>query len=271
MDAIVEIERLLRESGAVLVRQGKHLVYRLPNGSMFTRGKTPSDHRAPLNELSELRRALGISRERRPEEIRMNQQEQLEQATMPPQAQPSPQITEPADPRSTALRARVEAVIAREEAVQERLLTEAACHERRVHMLKALLPFTDDPTAETALKDLLPAAAALPAPAPAADDPPQQVTERVQVTRQLVFAATQTFDDVFTINDVMALMTGGRQIDSAERARIRSSIAQCIISLYERGEILKEQEHLGRRQTVWRKAQVPIRRTPLRGNDLQAR
>ena len=74
------------------------------------------------------------------------------------------------------------------------------------------------------------------------------------MTRQLVFAATQTFAEPFTINDVVALMTGGRQIAADERRRIRSSIAQCVISLYERGEVIKEEEHFGRKQAVWKRA-----------------
>jgi hypothetical protein len=85
-------------------------------------------------------------------------------------------------------------------------------------------------------------------------EPPQRITERVQVTRQLVLAATQTFEETFTVNDVMALMTGGRQIDPQERLRIRSSIAQSVTTLFDRGELVRESEGYGKRQAVWRKA-----------------
>lgn len=60
MDPNVEIERLLQERGAVLVRQGNHNVYKLPNGKMFTRAKTPSDVRSAHNSLRDLRHCLGI-------------------------------------------------------------------------------------------------------------------------------------------------------------------------------------------------------------------
>ena len=87
-------------------------------------------------------------------------------------------------------------------------------------------------------------------------EPPQQIVERVQVTRQLVFAATQTFGEKFTVNDVMDLMTGGRQIEGRERLRVRQSIAAAMVSLHERGELLKAEEHYGRSQTVWQKAEL---------------
>jgi hypothetical protein len=124
--------------------------------------------------------------------------------------------------------------------------------ERRVQMLKALLPFADDPATEAALK-----AVTTPPPAPPAPprpEQPQQITERVQVTRELVFAATHTFDGTFTVNDVLALMTRGRQIGGDERMRVRSSIAQSMITLCDRGQLIKEAEGYGRRQAIWKKA-----------------
>lgn len=56
-----EIDRLLAESGAELVRHNKHLVYRLAKGKTWTRASTPSDHKAELNMLRDLRRAADIS------------------------------------------------------------------------------------------------------------------------------------------------------------------------------------------------------------------
>jgi hypothetical protein len=170
------------------------------------------------------------------------------QKLTPPVAAPQQQQTAP-----ESLRLRIEAAISTEEASQEKLLAEAQAHERRAQMLKALLPFAEDPATEGSLRAVLPTIQPPPL-LPPAPEPPQQITERVQVTRQLVFAATQTFDDVFTINDVMSAMTGDRQINPAERQRIRSSIAQSVISLFDRGELLKDSEHFGRKQTVWRKA-----------------
>jgi hypothetical protein len=253
------VDRLLEEHGAVLVRQNKHLVYKLPNGNTFTRNKTPQDRRGPLNELSDLRHALGVVREQPKEKgertMAIEHRTATGVAAPPIQSPAQPVAATPQPPAQVSLRLRIEAMISTEEASQERLLAEAQAHERRVQMLKALLPFAEDPATEDALRAVLPAVqqpTPLLTPPPA--EPPQEITERVQVTRQLVFAATQTFDESFTINDVMSRMTTDRQINPAERTRIRQSIAQAVVSLFERGEVLKEAEHFGRKQTIWKKA-----------------
>jgi hypothetical protein len=246
-----EINRLLEQSGALLVRHKKHLVYRLPNGETYTRAKTASDHRAEKNNLVILRHALGIGREsQKPKGERTMQQQQPTPA--PPVAIAPP----PPAPPKAALKDRIETAIASEEAIQEKLLAEAQAHERKVHMLKALLPFAEDPLTENVLRGILPAVEPPAPPKPVVPPPPNAITERVQVTRQLVLAATQTFDETFTVNDVMALMVNGHQIDPDERGRVRSSIAQAMVTLHERGELTKEQEHFGRRQTIWRKAHL---------------
>ena len=61
MDAREEINRLLKEHGAVLLREKKHLVYKLSNGKQFTMAKTPRSDGSWFNHLADLRRALGIS------------------------------------------------------------------------------------------------------------------------------------------------------------------------------------------------------------------
>lgn len=60
MSAPQQVDELLKESGAVLIRDHKHEVWRLPNGNRFVRAKTPSDRREDRHGLSDLRRALGI-------------------------------------------------------------------------------------------------------------------------------------------------------------------------------------------------------------------
>lgn len=247
VDAQREIERLLKEHHAVLARDGKHLVYKLPNGHTVVLPRTPGDYRAARNTLSDLRRALGIVRAA-PEEKGSTMP--IVDHTAPPQAPATP----PAEPEPQALKDRLDAAIVAEEARQEKLMAEAQQIERRVQMLKAILPFVDDPTAEIALRALLPAPEPPRAAAPPPPPPPQIVTTRVQITRELVLAATQTFDDTFTINDVLNLMTGGRHLDPPERLRVRAAIGQCMFSLCDRGEVIKEAEHLGRRQALWRKA-----------------
>jgi len=252
VNAEQEIERLLDEHGAVLVRQKNHLVYRLPNGHNFVKAKTSSDpDRAAKNNLSDLRRALGIVRqaEVKGEPVMPT----TEASAIAAEAYDAP-VPEP--PKEGALKERIETAVAATEAEQEVLLAAAQRMERRAQMLRALLPFSDDPMTEDVLLALLPIVEPLPVPEPEpqrAPEPPQQITERVQVTRQLVHAATQTFEDTFTVNDVLELMTNGAVIDREERTRVRSSIAQAMISLHERGELIRVAEHFGRKQATWRK------------------
>jgi hypothetical protein len=268
MNASVEVSRLLEQSGAVLVRHKKHLVYRLPNGQNFISPKTPGDRRNAVNQLSHLRRALAIepaasnptqqpsAQGAAPDEKEYNAMPATQNATQAPSAPATANVEEP----KLSLKERLDAAIREGEAIQEKLMAEAQAAERRVGMLKVLLPYAEEPAAEEALRTILPAPppppAQLSAPQPPRVEPPQRIVERVQVTRQLVFAATQTFGEKFTVNDVMCLMTGGRQIDGKERLRVRQSIAAAMVSLHERGELLKVEEHYGRSQTVWQKAEL---------------
>ena len=53
-----ELERFLSEHGAVLVREGKHYIYRLPNNRIVTVSKSGSDRRFEKNVMSDVRRLL---------------------------------------------------------------------------------------------------------------------------------------------------------------------------------------------------------------------
>jgi hypothetical protein len=251
MDAADEIRRLLAQHKAVLVRQNKHMVFRLPTGQNFVLAKTPGDPaRAAKNGLAELRRALGIVRVApAPKGV-----PQMEELTTPivAEPQPAPSVLQSRE----SLKQRLEAAIACTEQEQEALLAAAQKIEQRIQMLKALLPFAEDPAAEEGLRSVLPTVQPPSLPTPTPPEPPQRITDRVQVTRQLVFAATQTFEDTFTVSDVLALMTGGRLIDTPERLRVRSSIAQCMISLLDRGELIRVAEGIGKRQAIWRKVSL---------------
>ena len=58
-----EIRKLLRDHGAVLIRQRKHAIYRFPDGRIFSMSSTPSARSAPFDTLRTLRRMLGIERD----------------------------------------------------------------------------------------------------------------------------------------------------------------------------------------------------------------
>ena len=52
------LSKLLEEAGATLLRTRKHQVVILRNGKRITLPKTPSDHRAALNAVGDVRRAM---------------------------------------------------------------------------------------------------------------------------------------------------------------------------------------------------------------------
>jgi hypothetical protein len=54
-----ELRKMLKECGAVLVRDKNHQVWRLKNGKNFVCPKTPSDWRVAKNNIRDLRKALG--------------------------------------------------------------------------------------------------------------------------------------------------------------------------------------------------------------------
>lgn len=60
MAAREEINKILKENNAQLLRQKKHLVYKLPNGKQFTMSKTPRTEGSWDAHLADLKRGLGI-------------------------------------------------------------------------------------------------------------------------------------------------------------------------------------------------------------------
>ena len=58
-----DVEALIKQHGGKLVRQHKHFVYKFPDGRCFTLSGTPSDYLAERNNMTNLRRFLGIERE----------------------------------------------------------------------------------------------------------------------------------------------------------------------------------------------------------------
>lgn len=58
-----EVDLLLKNAGAVLIRKRKHEVWRLPDGRNFVRAQTPSDKKADVNSLTDLKKILGIKNE----------------------------------------------------------------------------------------------------------------------------------------------------------------------------------------------------------------
>lgn len=70
--------------GGKLIRAKNHAVYLLPNGVRYTVALTPSDRRAELNQLSDLRRALGLTPQHQPGERRQKRHKPGRQGSMSP-------------------------------------------------------------------------------------------------------------------------------------------------------------------------------------------
>lgn len=60
-----DVENLLKETGAVLKRHGKHPIYEFPNGETLTISATPSDVHAPNQQIRDIRRIAGLVKEPR--------------------------------------------------------------------------------------------------------------------------------------------------------------------------------------------------------------
>lgn len=70
MEAREQVNTLLTEHGAELVRKRKHEVWRFPDGRCFVRAQSASDKRADANNLSDLKKLLGIQNEHKEGERR---------------------------------------------------------------------------------------------------------------------------------------------------------------------------------------------------------
>jgi hypothetical protein len=261
-DPIEKVKQALRNAGAVYGGGGsaKGSTWAFPDGEEFLFERKAGN---PTIDARVAMRKLNVVLARRRGELPSQRANGAHRPVEPlPLESPAPETSLPQEsleklnvPCSTNMKHRWEAAVSQAEAYQEKLLADAQLAEKRVHMLKAMVPFLDDPTFADTLRAVLPTAEP-PAPAvvaPPPPPPPQHIAQYVQVTRDLVYAATQTFDETFTVNDVMDRMLNGREVDRVERVRIRTSIAAGMMALAERGLLNREQQGIGRQQTIWRK------------------
>lgn len=266
MDPQREIERILDEDGAKLIRDDNHRVYQLSNGARFVTAKTPSDWRAAQNSLHDLKRQLAVNR------ARVGAVESATEGSVLGDAQvraasldiePSAGAVE----QLTGFSLRLREQIAQQEQLREFHIGESYRAEAMFKVLSDLEKALDTPEkvaqAEVALKTLFPDppravrvkeggtkkpfSRVRPAP------PPDRVTDHVQVTRQLVWAATQTFERPFNTTDLAELMIGDKKIDTPEKVRVRQAIASMIRDLANRGEVREVQKGIGRRPGIFRR------------------
>jgi hypothetical protein len=272
MNPEAEVHRLLDECGAVLVRQNKHRVYRLPNNQNFVMASTASDHRAMANNLADLRRMLNTTRERvmTPTTTEATPEVPL---SVPVEASPAPEPVAvasdatlpappavPTEPKVETLAERITAAIAAAEQEQEQLLLAAQIAERRVHLLKALEQFADDPTVERTLGGLIkvprPTGPVIKTTTP--DAPQGRVTSSVYpviVTRDRVFETATRLgadDRAFSTVSVTQQMIGDQHVNPKDRNRIHASISHAMVVLADRGLVVLHEKGYGKRPSLWR-------------------
>lgn len=267
-----KLERALEQAGAVLIRNKRHRVFKLPNGVKFTAPNThtPSDRRTEANALANLRRVLGTTKEKTKEKAITKMTEQVAAVVTPTEeTKPVEEIYDlpvlvreiPEEPPKSDLRARIEEQIKVEKALEQKLMDEAAAAEKRAKFLSSMLTYAEDPALEQVLRNLLPGAPATPklllpkikkgakpkAEEPAEEPPqqqhegvpPQSISNHVHVTQQLVYAATKTYAAGFTLRDVVNRMVNDAKVPPDEMRRIRSSISSCLIALEGKGMVVK--------------------------------
>jgi len=259
-DPIENVKTALRTAGAVYKGGGstKGSTWVFPDGEEFLferkAGSPAIDARVARRKLNQIlaRRSGQVEEEPVVQRVNGAARAEVPVVTLVP-AVPAIEPMQTLDtPPSTNMKERWSAALAQPEAYREKLLADAQLADRRVQMLKAMVP---NPAFADTLRAVLPSLNPVPAPAvaaPAAPPPPQQISEYVQVTRELVYAATQTFDDAFTVNDVVDRMLNGRDVDKVERNRIRMSVAGGMIALNERGQVTREFQGIGCKQSIWR-------------------
>jgi hypothetical protein len=279
MNPETEIDRLLREDKSQLISDKNHYKWRLSNGKIFVKSKTASDaYRAGREALQDLRWLLGVGSRGKDHSVTdptgsVNSQEKGSvtppgypkmdelgndsdaKVTIPIASQPIAQALIPLGTGDHVLEFRVAAAIQEVEDRRTELYAEVESLDRKLTTLKALQAcLSANQGVEEIIKSLLPLPQPQPVKAPVSiPAATQPITDRIYCTQALVYAATQTFDYDFTTNDVIERMTGSRQVDSLERQRVRSSICTILTKLEEQGKVLKIQQGIGKRYSIWRK------------------
>jgi hypothetical protein len=273
------VDQMLERSGAKLIRDKKHRVYLLPNGGRFIRASTPSEYRGAWNNLSDLRKRLGVGMEKSEGEDVTTMAPTEVGSGDPKYSDRHTEVTETElvvdqVPKSGGFKERILAAIQQEAALKEQLFAEASLAEKRMNMLELLIPYADDPAMEGVLYGLIPPeekklAARKPVPKKSTTipEPPNHIERATDITRRLVFAGTLTFNNPFTVNDLVDRMVGEATVSEGERQRIRSKVAGLMAKLFELDYVNKYRQGIGKAQTLWRKYEGDMSHVALGGKE----
>lgn len=262
MNPNTQVSDMLAEAGAHLVRQnGKHEIYKLDNGAVFEKAKTPSDRRAGHNQVKILKALTGKSK--RGQVAKVDQR--ILAAQVPPESEPPPPVQQPEPPQPEPAPPPVDAqprivirltqAIAILEARQLELMTETDKIDKRIALLRHLQTAPIEPEVlEDILTGLVPARVIK----PSASQPPPTI----QVTREIVKAAAQAIrtegETQFTLDDLTGKLTNGVEVNLLERKRIRQSIAAATIALTERGHFQQTAPGLRNKPAIYQIAGVGL-------------
>lgn len=223
-----QLEDLLRQSGAELVRRRKHLVYRLPNGKNVVVASTPGDRRAVLNTIRDLKRAAEMKTSRREKHM------ETIIATTPTvdsTAAPETAAPEPAAKRTNAWQEKLNAAVKMERERAALLMQQAERCENRARMLEALLPYAEDSGAEEALRALFPTLA---------PPPPQQQPKQAGLSTSASFFPTAESVGAICKNirtNFTTVEVAQQGYGHAPSAGERNRVTDCFIRLKEKGLI----------------------------------
>jgi hypothetical protein len=155
-------------------------------------------------------------------------------------------------PAEVSIKDKLEEAIRVAQEEQDRLFSLTQAAEKRVQLLKALIPFQDDESFSLTLSALLPPPPQPPPPVAPPVLEPAAIRPQIQVTRNRVEELVLAISGDFTAPDIVGKIVGAADIDAVERRRVYTAVNGALAGLHERGKVDKVTQGIGRRNTVWR-------------------
>jgi hypothetical protein len=129
--------------------------------------------------------------------------------------------------------------------------------ENQISKLALLAEGEEDPDMEVLLQSILNPVQAqeppLPQPVPPPPPPPPP-TQRVMIKADKIYAASQTFDGLFTLNQITDMLCDAEGVtDREEKTRVRSAISSMLAKLASEGRVIHVEKGRGKLQGTFRK------------------
>lgn len=155
---------------------------------------------------------------------------------------------------------------------KDELVAETKKLEGQITKLSLLVDGADDPEFEELIfrvaspvetTSVVPQSQSEPEPEPVPPPPP---IKRVRVTCDGIYAITQTFDRLFTLNDVVDILADNEAVtDVEEKKRVRSAVSTMMQKLVSNGRLVHHEKGRGKIPGQYRKVHTTdFRRIPMR-------